>query len=261
MINLSKIKKILTQSKTFLWLYKKYRARTRKVYLRNYHLFERKQGIEIGGPSAVFNKTGPFPIYKIIESLDNINFSDNNFWSNIKEGNNYFFQEGKKNGKQIIADAIDLSVIKDETYEFMLSSHVIEHVANPIKALYEWRRIIKKNGYLIIIAPDRRFTYDRNRPLTQLAHLIDDFKQNTLENDQTHIQEVIELHDLSNDGTVDTHEAHVERSLNNEVTRIVHHHTFDIDLLMGTLKEAHFDIIDWEVFRPYHLLVIAKRKD
>jgi len=33
---------------------------------------------------------------------------------------------------------------KDSSLDYVLSSHVIEHFFNPIKALLEWNRVIKK---------------------------------------------------------------------------------------------------------------------
>ena len=34
--------------------------------------------------------------------------------------------------------------VLDKSYDFVISSHVIEHFKNPIKALYEWKRIARK---------------------------------------------------------------------------------------------------------------------
>lgn len=254
-----KIKSILIKSSIIKKLLIYYRNRSRKIYKKHSTLFKFKEGIEIGGPSSIFNENGPIPIYKDLKGLDNINFSEDNFWSNIEEGFNFKYSNSKQPGKQIIADAINLKKINDSTYDIMLSSHVIEHIANPIKALIEWSRILKPKGLLVIVAPDRNFTYDRKRPLTKLEHIIDDFKNDVDESDQTHIEEVLLLHDLTNDGTVDSYEAHAIRTKNNIETRIVHHHTFDLDLLINLLKEANFKIIDAEAFRPYHLLVIAQK--
>jgi hypothetical protein len=92
-------------------LFYMYRSRTKEIYKKNNSLFIDKKGIEIGGPSGVFKKTGPFPIYDTIGSLDNINFSDDNFWSNLKEGKSFIYETDKPPGEQIIADAIDLSKI------------------------------------------------------------------------------------------------------------------------------------------------------
>ena len=41
-------------------------------------------------------------------------------------------------------------------YDFVFSSHSLEHIANPLKAISEWLRITKKDGYIIIIVPEKR---------------------------------------------------------------------------------------------------------
>ena len=253
------IKLLLLNSKIFMWGYNKYINRNRKIFRSCKKLFKNKSGVEIGGPSFVFTKDGPVPLYKIINQLDNINYSDKTFWGKIDEGENFKFNINKQNGKQIIADATDLSKINDDFYEFMLSSHVIEHVANPIRALNEWQRIIKTGGYLAIIAPNALYTYDRNRPITKIEHIIGDFNNLTEESDNTHFDEVINMHDLTNDSTVNSYEDHVKRTLNNLNTRIVHHHTFNMDLLIDLLKYCNFKIISTQSFKPYHLMVVAQK--
>lgn len=41
----------------------------------------------------------------------------------------------------------------DETYDFIFASHVLEHVQNDIKALYEIKRILRPNGIAILPVP------------------------------------------------------------------------------------------------------------
>jgi ubiquinone/menaquinone biosynthesis C-methylase UbiE len=45
--------------------------------------------------------------------------------------------------------------LDDNSVDFVISSHVIEHFPDPIKALKEWYRVVKPGGYLYIIAPRR----------------------------------------------------------------------------------------------------------
>lgn len=256
---ITKIKSIISANPIFNIIYGKYQNRIRRVYNDNKNCFTGKKGVEIGGPSKIFNRIGPIPIYPIVKSLDNINFSNDNFWSSINEGYNFKYDDLQEVGKQIIADGIDLSKIPSETYELMLSSHVLEHIANPLKALFEWKRILKNDGYLVIVLPNMDFTYDRKRPLTTLEHIIKDFENNVTEDDRTHLQEVLDLHDLTNDGTVNSYKEHAERTLNNFQTRIVHHHTFRMKLVLEMLNYCGFKIIDFQDFRPYHLLAIVQK--
>ncbi len=43
----------------------------------------------------------------------------------------------------------------DECFDFVISSHLIEHIEAK-KALEEWFRVLKKGGKLIIVTPDKR---------------------------------------------------------------------------------------------------------
>ena len=71
----------------------------------------------------------------------------------------------------IVAPGDDLPVA-DESQDFVISSHVIEHFFDPIRAIKEWWRVIKPGGYIFIIAPHKERTFDKERPRTTLAELI-----------------------------------------------------------------------------------------
>jgi SAM-dependent methyltransferase len=231
-----------------------------QIFIRNKSRLINKHAIEIGGPSKIFeDKSRLFPIYTELLSLDNCNYSENNFWSKIKDGDKIRFNDKKEFGNQIVCDASDLTKIHDATYEVLLSSHVIEHIANPIKALHEWKRILKNNGYLVMIVPHKDFTYDNKRPLSKIEHLVDDFENNIKEDDTTHFQEVIDLHNLKIDTTVASLNAHVERTLDNFNRRIVHHHVFDTELVAKLVHYAGFKILDLQPVRPYHIFIIAEK--
>jgi len=42
---------------------------------------------------------------------------------------------------------------KDEEFDYILSSHIIEHLDNPLKFTEELKRILKKDGLICIIVP------------------------------------------------------------------------------------------------------------
>lgn len=50
-------------------------------------------------------------------------------------------------------DAQDLSVIANEKYQTVYASHVLEHVDDPVKAVKEWWRVLRRGGNLIVIVP------------------------------------------------------------------------------------------------------------
>ena len=63
--------------------------------------------------------------------------------------------------------------LEDSSVDFVISSHVIEHFPDPIKALKEWYRVVKPGGYLYIIAPHKERTFDKERSRSTLAELIE----------------------------------------------------------------------------------------
>ncbi len=51
-------------------------------------------------------------------------------------------------------DAQYLSGVADETYDWIFSSHLLEHVRNPTAAVARWWKTLKVGGYLIFLVPD-----------------------------------------------------------------------------------------------------------
>jgi SAM-dependent methyltransferase len=72
----------------------------------------------------------------------------------------------------IVAPGDDLPV-DDESQDFVISSHVLEHFPDPIKALREWYRVIRKGGYIYMIVPHKERTFDQPRPRTTLNELLE----------------------------------------------------------------------------------------
>lgn len=60
------------------------------------------------------------------------------------------------NGKFMVSSASKLS-FKDESFDVVLSTEVIEHVENQKAALKEMSRVLKRNGILVITTPNRIF--------------------------------------------------------------------------------------------------------
>jgi len=227
-----------------------------KVYQE---LFLNKSGLEIGGPSSIFTKNGKLPLYPVIKNLDNCNFTNNTIWQgHIKQGKNYRYEKDKL-GYQFICEGTNLSKIVSESYDFVISSNVLEHIANPLKAIKEWLRIIKINGILLLIIPNKNDNFDHNRPLTSFNHLILDFENDIQEDDLTHIDEILKLHDLSKDPPAGNFEQFKKRSLKNYENRTLHHHVFDLRLLQKIYKFFNLKILLMNDIESDFIIVGAKR--
>jgi len=131
--------------------------------------------LEVAGPSTIFYTK--IPIYQRIKSLDVVNFSNETVWEgNLKQGLacNYY---GNKFAYQHISDATSLVGIKNENYDCILSCHCLEHVANPLKALFRWSEVLNLKGQMFLILPNKIGNFDHIRNDTTLDHLILDYKK------------------------------------------------------------------------------------
>jgi SAM-dependent methyltransferase len=219
-----------------------------------------KIGLEIGGPSSIFKRKGILPVYLIAKQLDNCNFAGLTTWEGeIKEGLNFTFNENSPPGQQYLSEAANLAKIDSGKYDFVLSSHMLEHTANPLQALSEWTRVLKDEGILILVLPHKDGTFDNKRPVTTLSHLIQDFECGMQEDDLTHLPEILELHDFSKDMGSETLPEFKKRSENNLENRCIHHHVFDTQLAVNLLDYHGVQIHAVELIDPCHIVLIAQK--
>ncbi len=220
-------------------------------------LFRNKNGIEVGGPSSIFSTE--IPLYKVIKSLDGCNFSNNTVWEGvIKKGLNYNYYQNKI-GYQYINEASNLKETASNKYDFLLASHCLEHCANPLKTIKEWLRVIKPKAYLLLILPDKEYTFDHKRETTSFEHLIEDYKDDIDEEDLTHLEEILLLHDLSMDTPAGDLINFNQRSLNNYHNRCLHHHVFDFRLLKQIFKYFEIKIKYERLMVPYHQIIVGQK--
>ena len=206
-------------------------------YARSFYcdLFTDKIGVEVGGPSQVFEC-----IYSVAKRIDGVNFSPDTVWWKAG-GNQYVSNSGHVLGDIIIADAVDLSGVKDSQYDFYISSNNLEHIANPMKAVFEALRVVKGGGLVCIVVPKKDTCFDHNRDFTSFSHILDDYKNNIQEDDLTHLSEILTKHDYSLDpacgGKLNFH----KRGLKNAENRCLHHHVFSLDVLKSMI--SYFDSV------------------
>ena len=82
-----------------------------------------------------------------------------------------------------------LNPIEGASFDAVVASHVIEHLANPLRALQEFHRVLRPGGRLVLIVPDRTRTFDHVRQPTTLRHLLDEHARNVAEVSEEHIRE------------------------------------------------------------------------
>lgn len=115
-------------------------------------------GLEIGG--SIHN---PFGLNT--KNVDYTNSADTVFKR----------EEIDKRGAFLPVDIVapgDNIPVSDASQDFVISSHVLEHFPDPIKALKEWYRVVREGGYIFMIIPHKERTFDRNKPRTTLEGLL-----------------------------------------------------------------------------------------
>ncbi len=75
----------------------------------------------------------------------------------------------------LVADAMRLPVAP-ASLDFLIASHVLEHLPFPLAALRGWYEALAPGGALLLKVPDKRYTFDANRQRTRLARLVDEYR-------------------------------------------------------------------------------------
>jgi SAM-dependent methyltransferase len=71
----------------------------------------------------------------------------------------------------VVADATRLPFLP-ASLDFVIASHVLEHLPFPLAALRHWYDVLRPGGVLLLKIPDKRYTFDVKRERTPLQHLV-----------------------------------------------------------------------------------------
>jgi len=86
----------------------------------------------------------------------------------------------------IIDNGEMLSTINDASKDFVIANHFLEHCQDPINTLHNFLRVLKSGGTLYFSVPDKRYTFDRDRPVTPFEHILKDFNDGPLWSRRAH---------------------------------------------------------------------------
>jgi len=110
-----------------------------------------------------------------------------------------------------------LSALPDASQDFVIASHVLEHVAEPIGLLADIHRVLRPGGATLILLPDRRRTFDRHRAPTPLAHLVAEHDAGVTEIDDDHVIEFLENTGLPYGSTPEERRASIDLHLGRSI--------------------------------------------
>jgi len=95
----------------------------------------------------------------------------------------------------IIDDGERLETIGDSTQDFVVANHFLEHTQDPIGTLLNAYRVLRPGGVLYLAVPDKRHTFDVDRPLTPVDHLVRDHEEGSEVSRREHFEEWARLVD------------------------------------------------------------------
>ena len=80
-----------------------------------------------------------------------------------------------------VPDVVDegerLGKFGDESLDFVIANHMLEHVEDPIEALGHFFRVLRPGGVLFLTLPDARRSFDGRRERTTREHLLRDHRE------------------------------------------------------------------------------------
>lgn len=74
----------------------------------------------------------------------------------------------------VVDDGETLATVDDDSQDFIVANHFLEHTADPIGAIGNHLAKLRPGGVLFYAVPDKRYSFDFRREVTPLAHLIRD---------------------------------------------------------------------------------------
>jgi hypothetical protein len=150
-------------------------------------------------------------------------------------------------------ETLSAIVEKSAPFDYIIASHVIEHVPDVIGWLNEICDVLKASGIISLIIPDKRFTFDFYRPITSLADLVSCHLEKRRRPSARQIFEAYLLH-----ASVDVAELW-KSSLPPKSVQLVHDKLFALKICQEALDEEKYCDVHCSVFTPqsfYHLVEV-----
>jgi SAM-dependent methyltransferase len=137
-------------------------------------------------------------------------------------------------------DLDGLDGVADGSLDFLIACHVLEHTSNPIGAIHAAYAKLRPGGKLLLVIPDKNRTFDRDRPVTTVEHLAEDFLTPDRSRDFAHYEEFFRL-------SFPLDERIRMRATNESYERgdAIHFHVWDYDAFCAMLDWAQRNARAW----------------
>ncbi|KAL3763358.1 hypothetical protein ACHAWU_001931 [Discostella pseudostelligera] len=218
-----------------------------------------RTGIEVGGPSPdLFGD-----IYSASKTFDLVNFAAKTLWGNIEDGGTHSLHGG--HGKTFIRDGSTLVGIMDGSYDFALGAHYLEHLLNPIQAIFTMHRVLKVGGVCVLVLPKKEECFDNMRSLGSIEDMVFRFLHRIPEDDMryAHVEQVTLQSRLEKDIGIPQQNRNYgwfrSRCMMNVENRAIHQFVFDDNMLRKILELMGFTVVFSGNKKGLHQVIVGRK--
>jgi predicted SAM-dependent methyltransferase len=134
----------------------------------------------------------------------------------------------------VVDDGERLSKFADESQDFVIASHFLEHAQDPIGTLAAHLRVLKAGGVAFVVVPNREATFDRDRPATTWDHLRRDHLEGPEASYEDHLREYSQLVDKCEGAALEERVAYYRR-----IKFSIHFHVWNAAEFRDFLERVH----------------------
>ena len=162
----------------------------------------------------------------------------------------------------LVDDGETLTSLPNDSCDFVIANHVLEHTRNPIGAIKNMFRVLKPDGILYLALPDKRFTFDSARAVTSYEHLKRDYFESPDWSDAEHYRDWIRSVGQVTDATELAARAEKIQATRGEI----HFHVWTqrefIELILNLRRDFRFPIeIEALIKNAQEFVVVLRKTD
>jgi SAM-dependent methyltransferase len=160
----------------------------------------------------------------------------------------------------VIDDGEKLGTQPDASANFIIANHFIEHTEDPLGTLESHLRVLQPGGILYLAVPDRRHTFDVDRPPTPIEHIMRDRREGPAWSRAGHQEEWARVVE----GTPEDELADRVREID-KTDYSIHFHVWNPDEFRAVLDHARtveglpFDILEFRRNGPEFITILRRR--
>lgn len=149
----------------------------------------------------------------------------------------------------IVDDGEKLTKVRAKSQDFIIANHFIEHAEDPIGTIATHLKKLKEGGILYLAVPDKRYTFDYDRPVTTLAHLVQNYRRGPAYGRKQHYVEWVHLAEKQRKGAAQ------QAALLMKVRYSIHFHVWtntDFASMLAHMKHALGLPLELEALQKNH---------